>query len=260
MVNFDGMGEVVQRVKQADSYILLIIMCFLSNSAFAGAADYVLSPIVNQGERELDIKLGAASPVAGASAQASSIGLGYGVTERWFSEGYLKKERLGAQEATLAEWENRFQLTETGKYPLDMGLLSELEAPLSGRAPWSIRLGALFQRESGKLQLNGNLLFEKAFGMADENGVPFATNFGYQWQMKYRWRPALEFGLQGMGELGKWDNWANQAGQNHRAGPALFGKLPLGQHRALKYNVACLFGVSAAAPSQTLRTQIEYEF
>ena len=229
-----------------------------AQNVFAGAADYVYTPAVEYGEREVDLKLGATSPQAGNRAQGVSIGYGYGATEYWFTEVYLKRERSGDMTANLAEWENKFQLTDTGEYPVDVGLITELEAPLSSNAPWEFKFGPLLQTEFGKLQLNGNLLFERAFGKA--SGVPYTTNIGYQWQAKYRWQAILEIGMQGFGEMGKWNNWDKQSDQNHRIGPAVFGKLALGGRQAIKYNAAWLFKASDAAPNQTFRMQVEYEF
>lgn len=224
----------------------------------AGPADYVYTPTVEYGEKEIDLKYGSATQKDGTFSQVSSIGVGYGAKEYWFTEVYLKQERNANQNIALAEWENKFQLTETGKYPIDVGLITELEAPLNGDAPWEIKLGTLFQKELGKLQLNGNLLFERAFGKADESG--FDTEFGYQWQAKYRLQPTLEWGLQGMGEMGKWDEWNSANKQNHRMGPAVFGKFALGNRQALKYNTTWLFGTSDTAPNHTFRIQLEYEF
>lgn len=83
----------------------------------------------------------------------------------------------------------------------------------------------------------------------------------YQWQTKYRWLPQFEFGLQGMGEMGAWDHWAPREERSHQLGPAVFGKFSLGSERqAIKYNAAWLLGASQAAPSHTLRLQMEYEF
>ena len=240
------------------SVLLTGIVC--AQNVFAGAADYVYTPAVEYGEREIDFKVGATSPVAGSRAQGASIGFGYGAKEYWFTEVYLKQERNGSAVANLAEWENKFQLTDTGKYPVDVGLITELEAPLSANAPWEFKLGPLFQTEFGKFQWNGNLLFERAFGKADENGVHYSTNFSYQWQAKYRWQPILEFGLQGFGDMGKWNNWNKQIDQIHRVGPAVFGKFALGNRRAIRYNAAWLIGSNNAAPDHTFRMQIEYEF
>jgi len=234
------------------------IIC--SQDAYAGAADYVYTPAVEYGERELDIKFGATSPLDGKHEQVASFGFGYGAKEYWFTEVYFKQERVGNAVTNLAEWENKFQLTDTGEYPVDVGLITELEAPLSASASWELKLGPLFQTEFGKLQLNGNLLFERAFGKADEVDLPYSTNFNYQWQAKYRWRPSLEFGAQGFGEMGKWNDWSKQADQIHRLGPAVFGKFALGNRRAIRYNAAWLFGLSDATPSDTFRMQVEYEF
>lgn len=239
---------------------ILLSGCVFIQPASAGPADYVYTPTVEFGERELDVKYGTATPLAGNRAQVASIGIGYGAKEYWFTEVYLKQERNGTQNFTLAEWENKFQLTDTGKYPVDIGFVTELEAPISGRAPWEIRLGPLLQTEFGKIQLNGNLLFERAFGMADEDGVAFSTNLGYQWQAKYRWQPTLEIGMQGLGEVGKWNHWSKQGDQNHRMGPAVFGKFALGDRQAIKYNAAWLIRASNAAPNHTFRMQLEYEF
>jgi hypothetical protein len=240
-------------------FLLTEVIC--APNAFANPADYVYTPAVEYGEREIDFKFGTNTPQAGVgTSSGASIGFGYGAKEYWFTEVYLKQERSGSTDANLAEWENKFQLTETGQYPIDYGLITELEAPLSANAPWEFKFGPLFQTESGKLQLNGNLLFERAFGRADGNGVPYSTNLGYQWQAKYRWQSTLEYGFQGMGDMGKWNHWDNQIDQNHRSGPAIFGKFALGNRQAIRYNAAWLFGTSNAAPNHTFRMQVEYEF
>ncbi|MCX7191143.1 MAG: hypothetical protein NTY58_02155 [Candidatus Methylopumilus sp.] len=78
--------------------------------------------------------------------------------------------------------------------------------------------------------------------------------------MKYRWKKEFEYGMQGMGDLGEWDNWAKSNEQNHRMGPAAFGKFSLAPKQAIKYNTAWLFGLTDAAPNNTFRMQLEYEF
>ncbi len=242
------------------SLLALALSGILSNQVFAGPADYIYLPIVESGERELDIKFGQAEPLADNRAQVTSVGYGYSARENWFTEIYLKDERSGAGKVKLAEWENRFQLTETGQYPIDFGIVTELEIPVSGTAPKEVKVGGLFQTEFGKLQLNGNVLFERAFGQPDENGAPFSTNLNTQWQAKYRWQPELEFGVQGFAGMGKWNDWSQQKLEANNIGPAIFGKIKLENRRAIKYNAAWLKGSNANSPNHTFRTQIEYEF
>lgn len=242
-------------------YRKLFLCLGLLNASLAAAspADYVYVPAVEYGEKEIDFKFGTAKDEDGTREHAASIGFGYGATQYWFTELYLKRETASSDKVSLAEWENKFQLTEPGKYPIDVGLITEIEAPLSNHdEPYEFKIGPLFQTEFGKLQLNGNVLFENHFGGAD--GVEHTTEIGYQWQVKYRWQQELELGLQGMGEMGNWKRWEDSDEQNHRMGPAVFGKFDIGQHQAIRYNAAWLVGVSDAAPDHTFRMQVEYEF
>ncbi len=241
---------------------LALAMGITASSAIAGPADYVYTPTVEKGEIEIDFKYGTAKRQDGTRTNVTTMGLGYGATDFWFTEIYLKREREGSEGLTLAEWENKFQLTETGKYPVDIGIITEIEVPLNSRRhePNEFKIGPLLQTEFGKLQLNGNLLFERKFGSKDADDVHYNTEMGYQWQVKYRWQKAFEFGAQGFGEMGKWNSWDRSELQNHRMGPAVFGKLDVGNQQKIKYNAAMLFGVSEAAPDHTFRMQVEYEF
>lgn len=226
--------------------------------AHAGPADYIYTPTVEYGEKEIEFKAGSARKGDDPRESAASIGVGYGVKEWWFTEFYLKYKRENNEDTKYdaIEWENKFQLTETGKYPVDIGFLLEIERPKEHAEGWEIKWGPLFQTEFGKVQLNANLLFERSY----RSEAPGELVFQYQYQAKYRWLPQFEFGLQGFGETGKWDHWANSNEQLHRVGPAIFGKIPVGNHQAIKYNLAWLIGTTDATPDHTLRTQIEYEF
>jgi hypothetical protein len=243
---------------KANALLLAAGAVLASTYAVAEPADYVYQPMVEYGEREIDFKLGTAGKGDAPRESAASIGFGYGAREWWFTEFYLKYKRANGEAARFdaVEWENKFQLTETGKYPVDLGFLLEIEHPQDRTEGWEVKWGPLFQTEFGKLQLNLNLLLQRNYrsqGLAE-------TEFKYQWQAKYRWKRELEFGVQGFGETGEWNHWLPREEQNHRIGPAVFGKIPLGGRQAIQYNAAWLLGASNAAPDHTLRLQIEYEF
>ena len=103
----------------------------LSRIALAGPSDYVLPAVVEEGEREIDFKAGGEQLRGGVHQDQESIGLGLGVNSRWFTEGYAiwHKEAGGSRRFDAWEWENRLQLTETGRYAADVGLLLEVERP-----------------------------------------------------------------------------------------------------------------------------------
>ena len=56
--------------------------------AAAEPSDYVSTPIVEKGEREIDFKAGSARWRDGTRENMSSLGLGWGASERWFTELY----------------------------------------------------------------------------------------------------------------------------------------------------------------------------
>jgi hypothetical protein len=234
----------------------LLALC--ACAAFAGPADYVHTPTVEYGEREIELKAGRASFGDGSHEQAAKIGFGLGATPWWFTEVYVGFEGASGESTKYeaVEWENIFQLTERGRYPFEAGVLLEIERPRDHAEGWELTYGPLLQTELARLQLNGNLLFE-SHARAE---APSDTELRYEWQAKYRWRPAFEFGLQGFGELGPWDHWDPAAEQSRKLGPAVFGKVPLGGRQALRYDAAYLVGTSAGAADRTLRLRVEYEF
>ena len=239
--------------------IAAALIALASNPSIAGPADYIYSPIVEHGEMEIDFKAGHERPGDAAQKQTdTSIGLGYGATDWWFTEIYAKYKRTDPDGSRYdaVEWENKFQLTETGKYPADLGILLEIERPKDRSEGYEVKWGPLLQSDFGKWQLNGNVLLERNH----KNELPGVTRLLHQMQVKYRWKPELELGVQSFGDVGNWTHWAPAQERDHRIGPALFGKIALGNHQAIKYNVAILVGTTSATPDRTLRLQTEYEF
>ena len=233
-------------------------LCATSPS-IAGAADYVITPTVEEGEREVDLKFGTAKARDGSRQSKNSLGLGWGATSWWFTEVYaIWQKNPGERHGFDAwEWENKFQLTETGKYPVDIGLLLEVERPKDRTEGYEFRWGPLLQADlTPNVQANLNLLLAKHVRAAE--GAP--AELGYQWQLKYRWQPMLEFGAQGFGAVGPWRHWDASSEQTHIAGPAVFGRITVGQRQFIKYNAGWLIGLNDHAPRNTLWLQAEYEF
>lgn len=229
------------------------------NPAVAGPADKIYSPTVEKGEVELEFKAGQARPGdGGVRTTESIIALGYGFTDWWFAEVEFNYKRVEPEKSRYdaSALENVFQLTETGRYPVDIGLLLEIERPQDRTEGYEVKWGPLLQTEFGKWQLNGNLLFE----CNHRNLEPGPTKLLHQAQIKYRWRKELEFGIQSFGEVGQWNAWLPRPSREHSIGPAIFGKIGLGSHHAFKYNLAVLTGNSPATADRTLRLQTEFEF
>lgn len=81
----------------------------LSRPAAAGPSDYVYTPIVEEGEREIDFKAGTAKSRDGARESKYSAGFGLGVNSWWFTEVYAiwHKEPGERHSFDAWEWENK---------------------------------------------------------------------------------------------------------------------------------------------------------
>lgn len=119
-------------------------LCIAANLAIAGPADYIYTPTVERGEVEIDFKAGHERPGEGRSIRTdSNIALGYGVNDWWFTEIGLKYKRQEPDRTRYdaLEWENKFQLLETGKYPVDLGMLLEIERPTDRTEGYEVKWG-----------------------------------------------------------------------------------------------------------------------
>lgn len=234
-------------------------LCLLTgNHAHAGPNDYIRTPTVTYGEREIDFKSGVQKNRDGSTEAAHSIGFGFTPTNGWFTEIYAKYARPTGESNSLDawEWENRFQLTESGKYPVDVGFLLEIERPKDRTEGYEITYGPMLQTEWGKWQGNLNAFIQKHV----RANSAFDTELLYQLQLKYRSSEQLEWGVQGFGNVGRWNQWNASGQQEFKMGPALFGKIRTGTKEAIKWNAGLLAGTTNATPKTTLRFQAEYEF
>src|SRR5205085_364644 len=99
----------------------------------------------------------------GGRSTAASLGFGWGVTQWWFTEAYLKAEKNPGDRTRYDawEWENKFQLTQPNRFFVDVGLFTEIEVPRDRNEGYELSIGPLFQFYTGELQWNANLVFER---------------------------------------------------------------------------------------------------
>jgi hypothetical protein len=232
-------------------------------TAHADPNDYIQVPAVEYGEREIELKGGSwklrgDDPVR---QSAAALSLGYGATPWWFTEAYVNYEKESPErfKYDAFEWENKFQLTEPNKYFVDVGLLAEIEVPHDhATAGYELKLGPLFQWDTGDVRWNANLFLARYLrGQPEE---PRHTELQYQLQARVPVRRGLEVGAQAFGEVGPWNDWAPRDEQLHRVGPAVFGKVKLEGRQSIKWNAAYLFPLTDSTPKNSLRFQVEYEF
>lgn len=228
----------------------------LSRPAWADPNDYIVTLDFASGEHELDTKTGWASSsrVGTSAASAYAVAAGMGFNDDWFSEVYLSESRGDGQPTGVSgyAWENIFRLTETGKYPVDLGLDIELERHATQAWPIQISLGPMLQWDWGQLQVNTNVLWQRQLG----SGTPGITQWAYQVQAMWRGQTPIWWGAQMLGTHGP----CQSGGAQTTIGPAAFAQWRLAPGKWLRANTALLLGATPLSPTFTLRAQLEYEF
>lgn len=256
-----GAGRARRRSKLALALPCLALLLPLAAGA-VDASTYLLMPVVDSAERELELRCGAGSSGPNVDFEDNcGVGLGTGLTESWFSEIAVSalRARGASTRADAIEWENIVQFAEQGEWPVDTGMVVELDLPRDPYEGASVRVGPLLQKDFGALQVNGNLLVGHHLRQHLESYEP--TQWRYQAQVKYRYQAALEFGVQAFGNFSSTvRSWADRQQQLHTLGPVLLGRIATAPGRALSYNVALLAGLTDSSPRRTLRFQLEYEF
>ncbi len=239
--------------------LMLALLCACTLCR-ADPNDYVHLPDVVAGEREIDVKWGQQQQRSGGDGAVTSVGLGYGVSDHWFTELYAKEARPAgdASRFDAMEWENRFLLTDPGRYPIDAGLLLEIERPAQRTEGYEISYGPLLQAQTGRWQGNFNLLIRQH----RRSTAHWPDELRYEAQIRHRSNEKLDWGMQALGSFGALDRDPTglSEGRTHRIGPALFGKLRMSARTAIAWNAALMFRAGAGEPGTTLRVQAELEF
>lgn len=238
-------------------YVSLLSLLIVTQAVFADPDDSIFTTYSDDGEHQIDFRIGSTRQSGQPTQSASTIGFGYGINDDWFSELYVGWTRSGSDNTDFdsAALQNTFRLTN-GQYPVDIGLYTEVEYEADRTAGYQLTFGPLLQSDIGLTRVNFNLLFSRDY-LAD---FPNPMQLAYQWQIQHHWNFPVDFGLQGFGEVGPWNHWAPRDQQSHRIGPAIYGHIRMGENQMLKYNVGLLFDVFDGQTATTLRAQAIYAF
>ncbi len=236
---------------------LAAALWFTAGTVCADPGYYLVAPYDNAGLRSIDFRYWTVKPSGAVEVLWPEIGFAYGVNSRWTTELLLSFIGSSA-EATVPStlnWQNDFLLTQ-GEWPFDLAVHTKWIDDRIRSDRYAIEYGLLFQTDIGRTQLNANLILERSFNTPQ----PRPPQLKYQWQLRHRWTRTFHVGLQGFGEVGDWDAWAAQPRQSHRAGPALFATLRLGEREALHFQAAYLQGKTYGRQGHmfTLRTHCDF--
>lgn len=229
--------------------------CLGAGPAAAATGYYLVNIYSDPGQLTLDYKYWNAKRPGSAPVGSPELGVGYGVNSRWYTELYGVALQTAAQGTSFSSmnWQNDVLLTQ-GEYPFDLAIHTNIEQ-YRRRDGYGLEWGPALQTEWWRTQFNLNLFFQRDY--RSSQGGP--TELVYQWQVRQHWLPLLNIGVQGFGELGKWDNWNRREEQSHRLGPAIFGTVRAGK-QFLKYETAYLFGSNNAHSARSFTMRLQFGF
>lgn len=240
---------------------LVSMLVLAASAARADPAAYVFVPYDDE-RRELQWAAGVDQSRNGDHHAAQVLAFGFSPRPGWFTQLYAGAAHGEGQgwHGDAVSWLNHLQLLPArGDRAWAGGLYLEAEWPREHDEGREVTIGPTLQWDLAHAQVEANLLWHRAFGASE----PSPWQLGYQWQWTRLWRPGVELGLQGFGELGPWDHWAPWAEQSHTVGPAVFWKLrAAGDAREAQWvaDAAWLVGVGRGSPRATLRARVRYEF
>ncbi len=217
------------------------------------ADDFIVySPYVTKGQTELEVRGFQVrdSDPAVSGERAYEIAVGHAFTDWWRPEIYLgeyARQPGEGQRRVGNEFENVFQLTPQGEYWADVGFLLSYERNVQPDVPNAVEFGPLIAKQSGRFNHRLNLIWEKEVG----GGASGKFEFRSAYSLTYRITPAIAPGFEA---------YLRPSDNAIQAGPVLTGELRSARGSELAYRVGVVFGVNAAAPSQTFLAHIEYEF
>jgi hypothetical protein len=236
--------------------LAVLLMC-ISPVALADTGYYLVSTYDVEGQTSIDYKYWNAH-YNGRTTAAPEIGVGYGVTSRWYTELYAQWFQMngGAKQWVETAWQNDFMLTQ-GQYDFDLALHTKVSRARDSAGGYALELGPVLQTEIGRTQFNANLFFQRDVRV--EGGGEHPLELTYQLQVKHNWKPWFQPGVQAFGEVGKWNDWLPYKRQSHRAGPAVLGHVGIGKQE-LKYEFAYLIGRNSARAAKSFSMRAQFIF
>lgn len=225
--------------------------------AWADPGYYLVTVYEDAGKAHVDYRYWTVKRPGSPETVWPEIGIGYGVNTRWYTELYMSYVGPSISHATPStlNWQNDFLLTQ-GQWDVDVALHTNLIRSQESSGGDAVEFGPVLQTDVGRVQLNGNLIFEKSLA----SGNTTAPQLKYQWQAKYRFQQSLHVGLQGFGELGTWNNWLGADRQSHRWGPVISGGWAVTDKQRVEYQAAYLTGSVYGGTADMLSLRLQYVF
>lgn len=239
----------VHTLFRAGRLVTLALGSLVPAIAFAGNP-VVYSPSVTQGQTEFEFRASRSRTVDAGNINDYAVAIGHAFNSWWRPEIYLGRYVRGQDGVTHfagTEFENIFQVTPTGRYWADAGLLLSYEFNPSSIESDKLEFGPLFEKRSGRILQRLNLLWEKGVGPGSTARYAFHGGYSFRYNVRKTFAPGFEI-------------FATPGDADYRAGPVLYGeKLFMSTGHELDYSAGVLLPMNSSSPRTTLVLRMEYE-
>lgn len=244
----------MNRVKASLS-VLLASAVLLPAAGEPGSSVY--GATVEKGESEAELIYGLFHGGEEDGGWGLVAELNHGVTEWWRTEIQFEFEREPEEDAVLegVEFENVFAFNATRDWPVRLGAAVAYEFGLRDE-PDGVEAMLIAEHASGPLSVRGNFITTR--GIGDDADDTFA--FGYAAQLLYGLGDEVSLGLEGYGDAGTEDAFAEFDEAAHYWGPVAQLELPgaAGAEPALQLGYLAAFGEAEADGYFQMVLELEY--
>ena len=260
---FSRSAKPASKTVAASLATLAIVLANLTSAPSPVRADFKIQE-PNVDYREVEIENNFSTTVdkrpdmRGRKSMTQEIGIG--VLPFWFIglEGEFGREPGEKWQFNATTIENKFMLTEPGKYWMDAALYAEFSRARSRTDADTMKVGALFQKEQMKFVSTLNVFLEKEVG----RNAGTADTVSYALQTRYRFSPLFQPGIELFGKIEDVNSAGKFNDRQLRIGPVIAGAASLGDilgRGKIKYEVGYLFGTTSPTEQGTIRTRLEIE-
>jgi len=232
--------------------VALAVLC-LAVPAEASDKKVVYSPLVHEGEKEIEYYIAYHEGADGIDVVLHELELEWGATARDSVAAYASWEDLAGADLEMTgyklEWIHQF--FEQGEHSWDVGSYVEYAMTDQGDAD-RVEVKALLEHTFPRTTLTLNPVLEKEVGEEAEVGVEAA--YGARWALRLspRVEPAVEF----YGDLGEVEDIKDWPETRQLLGPVVDVRI----NHSFAFQAGALFGLTRDSEDVRLKTLFAFEW
>ncbi len=220
----------------------------------AWAKKIVYSPIVHEGEKEIEYYIEWYESSGGDDVVGHEIELKYGFGPRDSLGLYVVLEDTNGVSLDVKRYKSEWihQLYEQGERFIDLATYLEYQINNDPTRADKVEFKALLEKSTTDFSITGNLVLEKELGVNATDG----TEIGYALRAAGRWSPRVIPALEAFGSLGEVRNPKSLSLQGHLLGPVVNIYLS----KRIVWQVGLLWGLTSGSDDLRAKSQLSWEW